>query len=112
MTLSGIQLDMAELNEVFASQAIAMLRDIDRFNEPRVNRNGGATALGHPLGMSDARITIAAVEELHRTDGRYAVVLMCINVRVWAYCWSGFDPLDPILGRRARRVKMASASNR
>lgn len=85
MTLGGItidQLDVIELNEAFASQAIATLRDlaIDPFTDPRVNRNGGAIALGHPLGMSGARITMSAVEELHRTSGRYAMAFMCIGV--------------------------------
>jgi acetyl-CoA C-acetyltransferase len=76
------QLDVIELNEAFASQAIATLRDldIDPFDDPRVNRNGGAIALGHPLGMSGARITLSAVEELHRTGGRYAMAFMCIGV--------------------------------
>ena len=85
MTLGGItmdQLDVIELNEAFASQAIATLRDldIDPFDDPRVNRNGGAIALGHPLGMSGARIAMSAVEELHRTGGRYARAFMCIGV--------------------------------
>lgn len=76
------QLDVIELNEAFASQAIATLRDlnVDPFTDPRVNRNGGAIALGHPLGMSGARITMSAVEELHRTGGRYAMAFMCIGV--------------------------------
>ena len=75
------QLDVIELNEAFASQAIAVLRDleIDPTDE-RVNRNGGAIALGHPLGMSGARIAMSAVEELHRMGGRYAMAFMCIGV--------------------------------
>jgi len=75
------QLDVIELNEAFASQAIATLRDlgIDPADE-RVNRNGGAIALGHPLGMSGARITMSAAEDLHRTGGRYAMAFMCIGV--------------------------------
>ncbi|QGP78179.1 3-oxoadipyl-CoA thiolase [Sphingobium sp. CAP-1] len=75
------QVDLIELNEAFASQAIATLRDlaIDPF-DPRVNPNGGAIALGHPLGMSGARIALSAVEELHRTGGRYALAFMCIGV--------------------------------
>lgn len=85
MRIGGItldQLDVIELNEAFASQAIATLRDldIDPFDDPRVNRNGGAIAIGHPLGMSGARITMSAVEELHRTGGRYAMAFMCIGV--------------------------------
>ena len=75
------QLDVIELNEAFASQAIATLRDlaVDPF-DPRVNPNGGAIALGHPLGMSGARIALSAVEELHRTGGRHALAFMCIGV--------------------------------
>jgi 3-oxoadipyl-CoA thiolase len=74
-------LDVIELNEAFASQAIATLRDlgIDPA-DPRVNPNGGAIALGHPLGMSGARIAMSAVEELQRTGGRYALAFMCIGV--------------------------------
>lgn len=80
--LTAEQLDVIELNEAFASQAIATLRelDIDPLTDERVNRNGGAIALGHPLGMSGARIAMTAVEELHRTRGRYALAFMCIGV--------------------------------
>jgi acetyl-CoA acyltransferase len=75
------RLDVIELNEAFASQAIATLRDLGiAQDDPRVNRNGGAIAYGHPLGMSGARITMTAVEELHRTGGRYAMAFMCIGV--------------------------------
>jgi acetyl-CoA C-acetyltransferase len=76
------QLDVIELNEAFASQAIATLRDlgIDPLGDPRVNPNGGAIALGHPLGMSGARIAMSAVEELQRTGGRYALAFLCIGV--------------------------------
>jgi RNA-binding protein YhbY len=75
------QLDVIELNDAFASQAIATLRDLGVApDDARVNRNGGAIALGHPLGMSGARITMSAVEELHRTGGRYAMAFMCIGV--------------------------------
>jgi len=79
--LSVDALDVIELNEAFASQAIATLRDlgIDPA-DPRVNPNGGAIALGHPLGMSGARIAMSAVEELQRTGGRYALAFMCIGV--------------------------------
>jgi acetyl-CoA acyltransferase len=75
------QIDVIELNEAFASQAIATTRDlgIDPF-DLRVNPNGGAIALGHPLGMSGARIVMTAVEELQRTGGRHALVMMCIGV--------------------------------
>jgi acetyl-CoA C-acetyltransferase len=75
------QLDVIELNEAFAAQAIATLRDLSiAADDPRVNRNGGAIALGHPLGMSGARIVMSAVEELHRSGGRYAMAFMCIGV--------------------------------
>ncbi len=75
------QLDVIELNEAFAAQAIATLRDLGiASDDPRVNRNGGAIALGHPLGMSGARIAMSAVEELHRSGGRYAMAFMCIGV--------------------------------
>jgi acetyl-CoA acyltransferase len=75
------QLDVIELNEAFASQAIATLRDLELDpTDERVNRNGGAIALGHPLGMSGARITMSATEELHQTGGRYAMAFMCIGV--------------------------------
>ncbi|WP_076070904.1 3-oxoadipyl-CoA thiolase [Sphingomonas montana] len=74
-------IDVIELNEAFASQAIATLRDLGVDPaDPRVNRNGGGIALGHPLGMSGARITMSAVEELQRTQGRYALAFMCIGV--------------------------------
>jgi acetyl-CoA acyltransferase len=84
LALGGIgieRLDVIELNEAFASQSIAVLRDLglDPWEE-RVNRNGGAIALGHPLGMSGARLAMTAAEELHRTGGRYAMAFMCIGV--------------------------------
>jgi acetyl-CoA acyltransferase len=74
-------LDVIELNEAFAVQGLAVLADlgIDPA-DPRVNRNGGAIALGHPLGMSGARIAMSAVEELHRTSGRHALMMMCVGV--------------------------------
>ena len=75
------QIDIIELNEAFAAQAIATVRDLGVDPaDPRVNPNGGAIALGHPLGMSGARIMMSAVEELHRTGGRYALAFMCIGV--------------------------------
>jgi acetyl-CoA acyltransferase len=79
--LTIADMDVIELNEAFASQAIATLRDLGVDPaDPRVNPNGGAIALGHPLGMSGARITMSAVEELQRTGGRYALAFMCIGV--------------------------------
>jgi acetyl-CoA acyltransferase len=79
--LTIADMDVIELNEAFAAQAIACLRDlaVDP-GDPRINPNGGAIALGHPLGMSGARITQTAVEQLHRTGGRYALAFMCVGV--------------------------------
>ena len=75
------QLDVIELNEAFAAQAIAVLRDLGVDPaDPRVNPNGGAIALGHPLGMSGARIAMTATEQLVRQGGRHALVFMCIGV--------------------------------
>ena len=75
------QIDVIELNEAFASQAIATLRDLGVDpDDSRVNPNGGAIALGHPLGMSGARIIMSAVEQLHRTDGNLALAFMCVGV--------------------------------
>jgi acetyl-CoA acyltransferase len=75
------QIDVIELNEAFASQGLAVLRELGiADDDPRVNRNGGAIALGHPLGMSGARITGTAARELHETGGRYSLSTMCIGV--------------------------------
>lgn len=79
--LTQQQIDVIELNEAFASQGIATLRDLGiADDDPRVNRNGGAIALGHPLGMSGARIAGTAALELRETGGRYALSTMCIGV--------------------------------
>jgi acetyl-CoA C-acetyltransferase len=79
MTLD--QFDLIELNEAFASQGLAVLRQLGlRDDDPRVNPNGGAIALGHPLGMSGARLVTAATWQLQRTGGRYALCTMCIGV--------------------------------
>lgn len=79
--LSMAQMDVIELNEAFAAQAIPVLRELgtDPF-DPRVNPNGGAIALGHPLGMSGARLVQTAVEELHVSGGHYALAMMCVGV--------------------------------
>ncbi|RCW23374.1 3-oxoadipyl-CoA thiolase [Ciceribacter lividus] len=75
------QFDVIEINEAFASQSLATLRQLGLpDDDPRVNRNGGAIALGHPLGMSGARITGTAALELALTGGRYALSAMCIGV--------------------------------
>lgn len=79
--LTQAQFDVIELNEAFASQGLATLRDLSiADDDPRVNRNGGAISLGHPLGMSGARITGTAALELHETGGRYSLSTMCIGV--------------------------------
>jgi acetyl-CoA acyltransferase len=84
MTRLGVtqdRFDVIELNEAFASQALAVLRALGiADDDPRVNRNGGAIALGHPLGMSGARITGTAALELAETGGRAALATMCIGV--------------------------------
>ncbi|WJS87061.1 3-oxoadipyl-CoA thiolase [Paracoccus sp. TOH] len=75
------QMDVIELNEAFASQALATLRDLGLPDDAaHVNPNGGAIALGHPLGMSGARLVTTAMYQLHRTGGRYALCTMCIGV--------------------------------
>ena len=72
---------MIELNEAFASQALASMRDLGLADDDeRVNPNGGAIALGHPLGMSGARITGTAALELVEKGGKYALASMCIGV--------------------------------
>jgi 3-oxoadipyl-CoA thiolase len=84
LALTGIalsQIDVIELNEAFAAQGLAVLRDLGLADDdPRVNPNGGAIALGHPLGASGARLATTAVNQLHRTGGRYALCTMCIGV--------------------------------
>ncbi|WP_233806011.1 3-oxoadipyl-CoA thiolase [Paraburkholderia sp. HP33-1] len=75
------QFDVIELNEAFASQGIAVLRALGvADDDPRVNPNGGAIALGHPLGMSGARLVTTATYQLQRTQGRFALCTMCIGV--------------------------------
>ncbi|WP_186148885.1 3-oxoadipyl-CoA thiolase [Burkholderia gladioli] len=75
------QFDVIELNEAFASQGLAVLRMLGvADDDPRVNPNGGAIALGHPLGASGARLVTTAMYQLHRTQGRYALCTMCIGV--------------------------------
>jgi acetyl-CoA acyltransferase len=75
------QMDVIELNEAFASQALAVLRELGVADDaPHVNPNGGAIALGHPLGASGARLVTAATYQLQRTKGRYALCTMCIGV--------------------------------
>ncbi|GAB3469401.1 3-oxoadipyl-CoA thiolase [Polaromonas eurypsychrophila] len=79
--LSLVQMDVIELNEAFAAQGLAVLRLLGlQDDDARVNPNGGAIALGHPLGASGARLITTAVNQLHRTGGRYALCTMCIGV--------------------------------
>ncbi|HEX8624385.1 MAG TPA: 3-oxoadipyl-CoA thiolase [Allosphingosinicella sp.] len=79
--LSIGDMDVIEINEAFAAQALPVLRELGLPDDaPHVNPNGGAIALGHPLGMSGARLAMTATEELHRRGGRYALCAMCIGV--------------------------------
>jgi 3-oxoadipyl-CoA thiolase len=84
LALAGLRLDdigVIELNEAFAAQGLAVLRQLGLDDDdPRVNPNGGAIALGHPLGASGARLAMAAVNQLHRQGARYALCTMCIGV--------------------------------
>ena len=84
LALTGLtlaDLDVIELNEAFAAQGLAVLRQLGlQDDDPRVNPNGGAIALGHPLGASGARLVTTAINQLHRTGGRYALCTMCIGV--------------------------------
>jgi acetyl-CoA acetyltransferase len=75
------QMDVIEMNEAFAAQVLSCSRALGLAdNDPRINPNGGAIALGHPLGMSGARIILAAANELVRNKKRYALATMCIGV--------------------------------
>ena len=84
LKLAGLTLndmDVIELNEAFAVQALAVLRDLGLPDDAEhINPNGGAIALGHPLGMSGARLITTASYQLQRTGGRYALCTMCIGV--------------------------------
>jgi len=73
------ELDLVELNEAFASQALAVVRDLG-LDEEKLNVNGGAIAIGHPLGMSGARLVVTLLHELRRRGGRYGVATMCVGV--------------------------------
>ena len=77
--LSVADLDLVELNEAFASQSLAVVRDLG-LDEGKVNVNGGAIALGHPLGMSGARLVVSLLHELRRRDGRYGLATLCVGV--------------------------------
>jgi len=74
-------MDVIELNEAFASQVLGCLKLLGvAFDDKRINPNGGAIAIGHPLGASGARLALTAIRQLHRSGGRYALVTMCIGV--------------------------------
>ena len=72
-------IDLVELNEAFASQSVAVIRELG-LDEERVNVNGGAIALGHPLGMSGARLVVSLLHELRRREGRYGLATLCVGV--------------------------------
>lgn len=79
--LSLADMDIIEINEAFASQVLGCLRGLGvAFDDIRVNPNGGAIAVGHPLGASGARLALSAARELQCSGGRYAVVSLCIGV--------------------------------
>ena len=73
------EIDLVELNEAFASQSLAVVRELG-LDEEKVNVNGGAIAIGHPLGMSGARLTVTLLHELRRRGGRYGIATMCVGV--------------------------------
>jgi acetyl-CoA acetyltransferase family protein len=77
--VAGDDIDLVELNEAFASQSLAVIRELG-LDPARVNVNGGAIALGHPLGMSGARLVVTLLHELRRRGGRYGVATMCVGV--------------------------------
>jgi 3-oxoadipyl-CoA thiolase len=77
--IDAAQLDLVELNEAFASQSLAVIRDLG-LDPAKVNVNGGAIAIGHPLGMSGARLVVTLVHELRRREGRYGLATMCVGV--------------------------------
>jgi len=82
LTRAGIQaadLDLVELNEAFASQSLQVIRELG-LDPERVNVNGGAIALGHPLGMSGARLVVSLLHELRRREGRYGLATLCVGV--------------------------------
>jgi acetyl-CoA C-acetyltransferase len=73
------QIDLVELNEAFAAQSLAVVRELG-ISADIVNVNGGAIAIGHPLGMSGARLVVSLLHELRRRDGRYGLATLCVGV--------------------------------
>ena len=76
--MTAAQMDLTELNEAFASQAVACIRDL-KLDPAKVNINGGAIALGHPLGCTGARLLVTLIHNLKRTGGRYGLATLCIG---------------------------------
>jgi len=82
MKRTGIEMsevDLVELNEAFASQSLAVMRELG-MDQGKVNVNGGAIAIGHPLGMSGARLVVSLLHELRRREGRYGLAALCVGV--------------------------------
>ena len=77
--ISVAALDLVELNEAFASQSLAVIRELG-LDPERVNVNGGAIAIGHPLGMSGARLVVTLLHELRRRNGRFGLATLCVGV--------------------------------
>jgi acetyl-CoA C-acetyltransferase len=77
--ITAADLDLVELNEAFASQSLVVVRELG-LDEEKVNVNGGAIALGHPLGMSGARLVVSLLHDLRRRDGRYGLATLCVGV--------------------------------
>jgi len=73
------ELDLVELNEAFASQSLVVIRELG-LDPEKVNVNGGAIALGHPLGMTGARLVVTLLHELRRREGRYGLATLCVGV--------------------------------
>jgi acetyl-CoA acetyltransferase len=73
------EIDLAELNEAFASQSLVVIRELG-LDPEKVNVNGGAIAIGHPLGMSGARLVVTLLHELRRRGGRYGLATLCVGV--------------------------------
>jgi len=81
LNMSLNDFDVIELNEAFSAQALACTRQLGLDDDdPRINTRGGAIALGHPLGMSGARLAVSAMDQLHRGEGKLALCTMCIGV--------------------------------
>jgi acetyl-CoA C-acetyltransferase len=79
--LTLADMDVIEVNEAFAAQVLACLKGLDlELDDSRVNPNGGAIAIGHPLGASGTRLALTATRQLHRSGGRYALISMCIGI--------------------------------